>query len=45
MWWAGGGVQADEIIALGVLPRFVEFLQCHDDPILQVHTLWRDTKH
>jgi hypothetical protein len=35
---AGGGVQADEIIALGVLPRFVEFLQCHDDPILQVQT-------
>lgn len=32
----GGGVQADEIIALGVLPRFVEFLQCHDDPILQI---------
>jgi len=32
----GGGVQADEIIALGVIPRFVEFLQCHDDPILQI---------
>jgi len=32
----GGGVQIDEIIELGVIPRFVEFLQCHDDPILQI---------
>lgn len=32
----GGGVTIDEIIELGVIPRFVEFLQTHEDPILQV---------
>ena len=27
---------AEEVLALGVLSKFIQFLQCHDDPILQV---------